>query len=432
MGVGAMLRRLVLAKALEERGQGLVVGALAMVVILGFAALAVDAGAYMHERRELQKGADAAALAAASELDGSSCGPCAARQAAMDYVELNGVDPADPETTVEVTTPYEGDPSKVEVTISEEVDFLFAPVLGIDGAGVEARAVAELSGSGSGNYAILVLNETACPAYKQSGSANLTIEDGGIMVNSNCSNAFKKTGSGDITADVIHYFYEGGYQISGSGDVTPEPSPVTERVEDPLADWEPPEPGDPAPGSEGTADDPQLTHLMGSGDRTVYPGTYYGGLKISGSGDTTFEPGIYIMAGGGLELSGSGDYIGEDVMFYNTNDPDHPTGAGDYDGIKITGSGSLIFTAPADEPYPGMLFWQDPANTEDFDKAGSGNITEGIFYLPSAKLDVSGSGNIGAVQFIVDQFEKTGSGNLTLTAGDYIDTDGPASVRLIE
>jgi hypothetical protein len=425
-----MVRRFIVAKALEERGQGLILAAMAMVVIVGLLALVADGGLVLQERRQLQGAADAAALAGAAELPSS---PSTAVQRALDYVERNGIDPDDPDTTVQVTTPYEGDPGKIEVTISRNVGFVFGPVLGMDVAQVDARAVGESSGSGGGGYGILVLNQTACSAFKQSGSANLTIEDGGIMVNSDCTSALKKTGSGDLTAAVINYFQAGGYQISGSGDVTPMPPlPVAERVEDPLQDWVPPEPGDPAPGSVGTADDPQLTHLMGSGNRTVYPGTYYGGLKISGSGDTTFEPGSYIMAGGGLELTGSGDYTGDGVMIYNTNDPDHPTGAGDYERIRITGSGDLVFRAPTDDPYPNMLFWQDPFNTEDFDKAGSGNITEGIFYLPSAKLDVSGSGDIGAAQFIVDQFEKTGSGNLTLTGGDYIDTGGSPGIRLIE
>ena len=425
-----MVRRFIVAKAREERGQGLVVAAMAMVVIVGLLALVADGGLVLHERGQLQGAADAAALAGAAELPSS---PSAAIQTAMDYVERNGIDPGDPDTTVQVTTPYEGDPGKIEVTISREVGFLFGPVLGINSAQVEARAVAESSGSGGGSYAILVLNETACSAFKQSGSANLTIADGGLMVNSDCSRGLKKSGSGDLTASVIHYFEDGGYQITGSGTVTPMPPlPVAERVGDPLQDWVPPALGAPAPGSVGTADNPQLTHLMGSGNKTVQPGTYYGGLKISGSGNTTFEPGIYIMAGGGLELTGSGNKTGDGVMFYNTNDPDHPTGAGDYDRIKITGSGSVNFTAYTDDPYPNMLFWPDPANTEDFDKAGSGNMTEGIFYLPSAKLDVSGSGDIGAAQFIVDQFEKTGSGNLTLTAGDYVDTGGGPSIRLIE
>ena len=424
-----MVRRFMVAKALEERGQGLVLAAFAMLAILGFAALAVDAGVALHERRQLQGAADAAVLAGAADL---AVSPSAAIQTAMDYVERNGIDPDDPHTTVQVTTPYEGDPGKIEVTISREVGFLFAPAVGINSAQVEGRAVAESSGAGGGGYAILALNETACSAFKQSGSANLTLENGGIMVNSDCSKGFKKSGSGDLTATVINYFQDGGYQITGSGSVTPTPSPVAERVDDPLEDWDPPEPGDPADGSVGTAESPQLTHLMGSHDKTVQPGTYYGGLKISGSGNTTFVSGIYIMAGGGLELEGSGNKTGDEVMFYNTNDPDHPTGAGDHERMKITGSGSVNFTASPDDPYPDMLFWQDPANTEGFDKAGSGNMTEGIFYLPSAKLDVSGSGDIGAVQFIVDEFEKTGSGNLTVTAGGYIDTGGPSGIRLVE
>jgi hypothetical protein len=350
----------------------------------------------------------------------------------MEYVVRNGIDPDDPDTTVQVTTPYQGDPDKIEVAISGEVGFFFGPVLGIDAAQVDARAVAESSGSGGGGYAILALNKTACYAFKQSGSANLSVANGGIMVNSSCSRGLKKSGSGDLTAAAIHYFEQGGYQISGSGSVTPMPSDVSERVDDPLEGWVPPGPGNPASGSVGTAANPQLTHLMGSHDKTVYPGTYYGGLKISGSGNTTFESGIYIMAGGGLELTGSGNKTGDEVMFYNTNDPDHPTGAGDHERIKITGSGSVNFSAYPHDPYSGMLFWQDPANTEDFDKAGSGNITEGIFYLPSAKLDVSGSGDMGAAQFIVDEFEKTGSGTLTLTAGDYVDIGGPPGIRLIE
>ena len=41
----------------QEFGQGLVLGALAMVVILGFAAIAVDVGLFLHERRDLQNAA---------------------------------------------------------------------------------------------------------------------------------------------------------------------------------------------------------------------------------------------------------------------------------------------------------------------------------------------------------------------------------------
>ncbi len=153
-----MVRRFIVAKALEERGQGLVLAAFAMLAILGFAALAVDAGVALQERRQLQGAADAAALAGAADLGVSAS---AAIQTAMDYVERNGIDPDDPDMTVQVTTPYEGDPGKIEVTISREVDFLFAPALGINSAQVGARAVAESSGAGGGGWSMICTSGVA-------------------------------------------------------------------------------------------------------------------------------------------------------------------------------------------------------------------------------------------------------------------------------
>jgi hypothetical protein len=252
------------------------------------------------------------------------------------------------------------------------------------------------------------------------------------MVNSDCASGFRKVGSGNVTADVIHHFEDGGYSISGSGDVSPTPSPVGDRVDDPLAGLVPPAPGAPAPGSAGTAEDPQLTHLMGSDNKVLHPGTYYGGIKISGSGNVTFESGIYVIAGGGLDLGSSGNKTGTDVTFYNTDDPDHPTGAGAFGSFKITGSGNIELGAPSSGPYAQMLFWQDPANTLDADKSGSGNLTEGIIYLPTARLDESGSGNLGAVQIVVDRYDKSGSGNVEMTSGGWVGESGVPTVRLVE
>lgn len=51
----------------EERGAIAVIVALSMIMMFGFAALVIDVGALYQERRELQNGADAAALAIAAE-----------------------------------------------------------------------------------------------------------------------------------------------------------------------------------------------------------------------------------------------------------------------------------------------------------------------------------------------------------------------------
>ena len=58
----------VTAFARAETGQSAVIVALLMTVICGFAALAIDLGYGYYQKNDLQTAADAAALAAASQL----------------------------------------------------------------------------------------------------------------------------------------------------------------------------------------------------------------------------------------------------------------------------------------------------------------------------------------------------------------------------
>jgi hypothetical protein len=419
-----------------ERGQALVLFAFSLAALMGVMAMSVDVGLAYVERRNMANAADAAALAGAALLaEGAPTSAVAAE--AQTFAEANGYVDGEDGVSVAVNVPptsgdHLGDSDYVEIIVQRQIDTVLATVVGQETWQLTARAVAGTTAGGAGPYAIVVLNETACRAYDHSGSGDVTINDGGIIVNSDCSNGFRKVGSGDVTADVIHYYQEGGYSISGSGDVTPAPLPAGSRVDDPLAGLVPPVPGAPAPASAGTAESPQLTHLTGSDSKVLYPGTYYGGIKISGSGNVTFQSGTYVIAGGGLDLGSSGNKIGTDVVFYNTNDPVNPAGAGAFGGFRITGSGNIQFTAPAAGSYANMLFWQDPANTLDADKSGSGNLTQGIIYLPTARLDESGSGNLGATQIVVDRYDKSGSGNVEMTHGGWVGGGVSATVRLVE
>jgi len=409
-----------------ERGQSLIIFILAFFTLCGVTALAVDIGLFLTERREAQNAADAAALAGAQELPGS---PAAAILAAREWAQNNGFEHGSGGTAVNVTTPYQNNPGKVKVEISAKQPAYFARVLGFEEFDVGASAAAERE-AGPGIYALIVLDKSKCAALNNTGSGNIQIQGGGIMVNSSCATGFRHAGNGNIETDVNHYYEEGGWVDQGSGNVTPQPAPRSSRVEDPLEDLVQPVPGAPAPGTEGTADNPKLTLINNSNDRTLYPGTYYGGLKLTGSGNVTLEPGLYIMAGGGMEFAASGNITGSNVTFYNTNDPAKPTGAGDYGRFKIVSSGNVDVSAPSAGPYATLLFWQDRNNTLSFMHAGSGNIGPGIIYLPEAKLDESGSGNLGAVQIIVKEYEKTGSGNLQITNGAYVGAG--AILRLIE
>src|SRR5258705_9760461 len=66
----------------DESGQALIITALCMTCLFGFAALATDVGLMLREKRLLQIAADSAAIAGALELNYNLAGVASAAQAA--------------------------------------------------------------------------------------------------------------------------------------------------------------------------------------------------------------------------------------------------------------------------------------------------------------------------------------------------------------
>ena len=119
----------------QESGQMLVSATLMLAVLLGMAAMTIDVGIYLHERRQLQNAADAAALAGAQELPSN---PVQAEQEARDWAAQNGMDPGEIE---EVTVESADAPNDtMSVTLRRNVGFFFARVLGLDQGPVSSKA----------------------------------------------------------------------------------------------------------------------------------------------------------------------------------------------------------------------------------------------------------------------------------------------------
>ena len=127
-----------------ESGQSVILIVLSIVVLCGFAALAVDIGVQSVDKGELQNAADAAALAGARELSNVAT----AKTTAAHYAELNGV----PAANVTATTPYNGNANRIEVVCTRTVQFSFARVFGIKSKVISARAVAEKAGLSGGPF----------------------------------------------------------------------------------------------------------------------------------------------------------------------------------------------------------------------------------------------------------------------------------------
>ena len=60
------------------------------------------------------------------------------------------------------------------------------------------------------------------------------------------------------------------------------------------------------------------------------------------------------------------------------------------------------------------------------------HVTAGVIYLPGAQLQLSGSGNVGAIQIIADTVDISGSSDLTIDFQEYVDIPVPGGMRLIE
>ncbi len=148
-----------------ERGMTAVFVAICATVLFGFAALVIDVGALFQERRELQNGADAAALALAQDCAKGLCTNLNSK--AVTYAGLNAEDGASRATaslvggnSVKVITRTNDVGSNTDGD-ANTVDFAFAPVIG-GGDGSEVTATATASWAAPSGGTTLALTFSLC------------------------------------------------------------------------------------------------------------------------------------------------------------------------------------------------------------------------------------------------------------------------------
>ncbi len=191
-----------------ERGQAIVIIAVAIFVLTGIAALAVDGGLYYADRRKAQNAADSAVLAASlARLRGEDF-----VSAALLNAEKNGYRNDGERSEVLVSAPptsgpYEGDREYVQVTVVSRHKTYFGAVVGIrellNSAQAVSRAVPPKFGPILKDYAIVSLAPySGCKnvrAFWAHDEATLQLYGGGIFINSNNSNcAFLQEGSASL------------------------------------------------------------------------------------------------------------------------------------------------------------------------------------------------------------------------------------------
>jgi hypothetical protein len=396
-------------------------------------AIAVDGGTLLSDRRQAQRAADSAALAAAVDLftkwnknNGVDSGG-SATQSAQTTAAANGYTNDGVSSTVTVNIPpksgaFVGQKGYAEVLITYNQSRFFSAIWGSGTLQVAARAVARGTYTPA-NPGILILDQTDNNTLDVTASGNVTVTNGGaIDVDSKSANGGATcTSTGNIVADTIN-LSDNTYNHSNSGTLIGTINYNQPPTPDPLASV--PEPTQPL-----LPNLPSSTlALLGSGYSTnngvndsgnkgntidLYPG-YYAGIKVTGNDQIVLHdnpdgsPGIYYIGSQGLSITNAGGITGSDVMLYSD-------GTGN---ISLTGSGSMSLSPPTSGPYKGITLFQERSSNKDINITGQGNMNmSGTFYAAAAKVNITGSGgynNTIGSQWIAYRMSVTGSGSFTV------------------
>jgi hypothetical protein len=374
-----------------ERGAAALTVAIMMLLLMGVAALAIDGGRGMNERREAQNATDHAALIAAWTACQDLGDPIAAGLGSADE---NGFD--NDGVTNTVTVAYEDDPATAEVepyryraTVQSILDGTFSAFVGADDFDVNTEAVAICSEiEVPGDYAIFAAAETCGPnELNLTGSSQTII--GGVH-----SNGFLQINGNAADPSNIHgpVSYVEGIGINGVNiwedlppgtiegfpfRLDPQPAPVTFDV----ADYQP-----------GGA-----RAIAAGVDYHAYPGNeMWNGLNLPGGlyfvdgrlsmNDVTGE-GVTIVATGTIDLTGTNEI--------NRTDPPW-----DPDGLGLFSNRN----APTGACNPWVIRW-----------SGSDHRWGGIQYAPYGLIQMSGASNSSFQGSIVAYRVDLSGANISIT-----------------
>ena len=431
------------SKILAERGQALILIALAAIGLVAITALAIDGSAKYSDRRHAQNAADASALAASlkktdllkdpsvTESDCSTASGFTNTSFCLDVIDAawdratengydgllkNDVDVYSPP----ISGPYASNHNYVQVIITSRVNTFFARILGITQTKntVEAVALAKKGGYlGDGAMIISYDDHPTCNAgvgsgggsMDVSGSSSIYLYGGGIFLNSqeNCGYA---TNCPDLHIDgggINSVTSVDNIDQDGCADPVPEfpdqdPVSIPDDVEFPD---EPPECGinpPPAPTYLGvdTSDN--------KGQWLIYPGYYTqfpNQLLVNNRQHIFMASGVYCIDPGGpsrdwdmswspvdsAELNGSTDPAENPYQIYN------PDGVTLYiksgGGFKLNSNSPTKLDASTAGDYQGYLviLAGNPGSIESCSITGGSDLDiNGLVFAPYCDITVNG------------------------------------------
>jgi RHS repeat-associated protein len=284
--------------------------------------------------------------------------------------------------------------------------------------GAAGYQLAGATGSQPNGTCGFCLLEPSGEGLRLTGSGNVSLTKGNVIVNSSSKPAAALTASGSLKAPSVGVV--GTASVTGSGEIENLTTGIA-AISDPLAGLVVPSLTVPNPV-------PSVS-VTGSTGKTVEPGVYKE-ITDTGSGSLTLNAGTYVILQK-FANTGSGTLTAKGVMLYLACSS-YPTGckAGEKGAtLALTGSGPMDFTGPEAGCSPVAVF-SDRNSTAPLAITGSGSqILNGVIYAKSGSLALTGSGGTFTVggPIVAGSAIISGSGGITLT-GELPITEGLALV----
>lgn len=434
----------------RESGQVLVILTVGIVVLLGFAALAIDQGSVQIDRRQAQSAADQAALAGAlAKYEGGNCVTAATNRASSNGY-TNGAD-----VSVAVNCAFGDSGEYVQVVISTTKETFLASMMGQTSVTNTVEAVALYSSGGGGSSstftgsAIMALKPTGNDTFEVAGNATLTTQGGGAFCNSDGSRAFYTHGNLTFNTDTGINIVGGGKiqgnvhlntDITAGGSVVRqgnidengtilENTPVTQIPYPPPAlEIDPPVVAEPVCAGSGTMS-------TEGGVVRLTPGSHPA-RSISGNADVVFEPGNYCFSGN-VTINGNFDVTASNVQINMASNRNFSlNGNLTFDGANslfYLHSGTFIMDGNAQIDIPNSIVYIESG---DFRLNGNMNpriISDqtSIVYLGAGKLHFNGNSTFNSQNtvFYLNGGSMRWNGNTKLVMDPP--NDGPYAGLLI-
>jgi Flp pilus assembly protein TadG len=436
---------------IKEKGQALVLIALAIVGMIGLIALAIDGGNAFADRRQAQNAADSASLAAAMRYgQDQSVTDTEFSNLILDKTSINGYNNTAPRSTVAwsktptFTTdcPAGGAGYFFQVDIDSYNPTWFGRVVGVSEV---HNHVTSKSISCAPNHepaydgnTIVIMHPTDCKALFITGTTTVKVHsdtNNGVFVNSNGTTtcpALPNNGSmyfqnGTMespTVSVVGSIY-GVDKILPPTVINNPTTPVTKKYIWPQVDEICP---------AGTAD----ADLVPTFPNVMNPGKFPGSNATwknkvfppqSNPPITRLNPGVYCLTND-FKTTNTDVLIGQGVTFVLLGDAT----------TDIPG-GTIYLTAPTSGPTKGLLFYVPESNTRNYNtvntvisiQGGSTSFYSGSIIAPYGYVSIAGSSGTTSIfrtQLIAWTLKLSGGGILDLLYNKPEQYDPMTSSRL--